>query len=105
MDALHGEFEVDAEDQVAAMQALDSDGASELVVGREKMSNKHDRELTAPVQVLTAMQAVSSAVAGASELVVGREKMSNKHDRELAAPVQVLTAMHSALHFRTCETR
>ena len=48
-----GEGEMRAEDQVAAMEAVSSavDGASELVVGREDMSNSHDRELAVPVQV------------------------------------------------------
>ena len=42
-----------AEDQVVATEAVNSavDGASELVVEREDMSNSHDRELPAPVQV------------------------------------------------------
>ena len=42
-----------AEDQVVGMEAVSSavDGASELVVGREDMSNSHNRELAAPVQV------------------------------------------------------
>ena len=45
--------EMCGEDQVAAMEAVSSAvaGASELVVGREDMSNSHDRELAAPVQV------------------------------------------------------
>ena len=43
-----------AEEQVAAMQAVNSSaaGASELVIGSwEKMPNNHDRELAASVQV------------------------------------------------------
>ena len=45
--------EMCAEDQVAAMEAVNSAvaGARELVVGREDMFNSHDRELAAPVQV------------------------------------------------------
>lgn len=39
--------------QVAAVEAVDSAvaEASELVVGREILPNKHDRELAVPVQV------------------------------------------------------
>ena len=45
--------EMCAEDQVAAMEAVNSivAGASKLVVGREDMFDSHDRELAAPVQV------------------------------------------------------
>ena len=46
-----------AEDQVVATEAVNSavDGASEPVVEREDMSNSHDKELPAPVQVQLAV--------------------------------------------------
>ena len=56
--------EMCAEDQVAAMEAMNSavDGTSKLVVGRENMSNSRDRELPAPVQVQAVDNGLSTFV-------------------------------------------
>ena len=87
--------EMCTEDQVAAMEAVNSavDGASEPVVGRENMSNSRDRELPAPMQVQAVDDGPSTFVFNQNKVMLFAMQLNTaltRASRSTCTPAQTL---------------